>query len=367
MGNKNNKEKINIINPKDYKKVPFNIFFLKDGNNGKLLLIYPSIFEIRNSDTFELIKEVSLEMSQIKKNFSKAILYSNDEIIICDKKYNIEYIKLDNEYNIINLIFSHISKYNINDKLLEKKAYDVYLKCLKAKKFAYITQVSIEYLWKIHYSAVQLSEIYILSLNKNTNQIISEMKIKAYDAFLYEAKSRNEYLIYFKSNNIFVLNSKNFKIKKNYPFPSHSIPIRMFYYYCIVNDNYLLEHNYNKKELNLFNLTNFNKIKTFKANEDFKIFHLKKNIFIISEYQRKFIKSKEIIKICQFDEKNEDIISLKKFYFHEYSDKIISKGNNYLDCIRKVKGSENLYFIKFDNISSGPKVSYLYIIIKLND
>ena len=71
MGNTNNKEKINIINPKDYKKVPFNIFFLKDGNNGKLLLIYPSIFEIRKSDTFELIKEVSLEMSQIKKIFLK--------------------------------------------------------------------------------------------------------------------------------------------------------------------------------------------------------------------------------------------------------------------------------------------------------
>lgn len=337
------------FNSGEYEDYLHFIFYINNEKSGIFLIINnKKKYEIRENNSFEIIKKGELKMLNKFHYIIDAILYSKNAILICDRYYNISYFDLDKNCNICNNILINIYK---SPEIVSYKdiIYRANLKLLKNKKFAYIAFLDLR------------SEINILSFSHKNNKIILETKIKTIaDTVFYNIKNKNEFLISFQKSKISTLNSKNFNIKKNFDFDLYDIHSTV----CLINDIFFLLSDYNskkKEKLYLYNLENFQKIKTFNSEgEHIEIFPIKGNFFFTSELDSNSGKN-TIIKIWKFDEKNKDIILLESFNFTKFSEKIIS-GENYFSRIEPIQGSENLFIINFQYMfNKKDQIKYLLI------
>ena len=343
------------FNSGEYENYPHFIFYINTENSGKFLIINNRRkYEIRDNNTFEVIKKGNLEISPNFDNIKDAILYSKNEIIVCNSYYDIAYFKLDKNSIISNTILINIDP-NVENDIYKDIIDHASLKLLKNKKFAFIAFLDFR------------SKIYILSFSHKYNKIILETKIKTCsDTVFYEIKTKNIFLISFQLNKISIVNSNNFKIKKHFDFNLFSMHSTI----CLINDNYFLLSEYNsqkEEKLFLYNLDNFEKVKTFNSkNENIEIFPIKENFFFTSELEGNNEKS-TIIKIWKFDEKNKDIILLESFNFTKFSQKIIS-GENDFSSLKPIQGSDNLYIINFKHmINRIDEIQFLSIFNIINN
>ena len=89
-------------------------------------------YEIRENNTFEIIKKGDLNILNKFKNIEDAILYSKNAIIIWERHYNIAYFEVDKNHNISKNILINICK---NGKFILKDIiFRASLKLLKNKK-----------------------------------------------------------------------------------------------------------------------------------------------------------------------------------------------------------------------------------------
>jgi len=312
------------------------IFYI---NEGEILLVYTldnSFLEIRDCNSFKLIKKINLE----KDDVSDAVLYSNNEILFCDEKYKIIYIKFDDNYKIVTY-YSKVIKNVTKDEFLFLGLKKI--KKLENRKFVLITN----------------NNIFFLKLNKNKNIFLEVILVYYKVQFWKEIKKRNEYIISFKNSEFSVINSKNNKIKKKFKTSDNNFMSEEF---SIINDNYFCIKKIIEMKLILYNLETFKKIKTFSFKNNFYIHPIENNIFFTYEIKEiKTYEQSKIIKMWKFDEKN---IELKLCGYFDFLKLInVERKDGLLPKFSKIitlNMKDNLFCILYTNM-----VDYNFIIAKI--
>ena len=259
-------------------------------------------------------------------NISEAIALNKNEILFCNGYFSIGYIEFDNEYNIKNLYYKNFkNKYFLGSTTL---------KILKNKKILYMGR-------KTNYMKEEenfgLTKIYILHFDTIKKDFVLETKINSFVTFFYEFKTKNEFLLNIKKDFYSIVNSKNIKVKKEFKFNINE-NIR------ILNDKYFIQIR-KGKEINIFNLENFQLIKSSLSNEldtIQNIYASTNNIFFTLE--KHFLEYSEddnyFIKKWEFNEEKNEIIYLGYIKINEKT-KILNK-------IKRINDKDNIYIIEYD-------------------
>ena len=295
------------------------ILILKDGN---ILCVAKFTYTIFNGKTFEIIKEKELE--NYLKYFSYMIQLDSSHILFYDKKFNFGVVYFDNNYTFDNAIITSLKSDN-------NFLPDVGLNLLSNGKIAYIEKTQFFYEYK-------KGKIYILNLNKKTNNIFIETIINAQANIFFEIKSKNVYLISFDENNISLLNAKNYGVIKKYNFHiENNMKI-------IKNEKFLVQGEKNG-EIKIYNLDNFKLVKSYvsnKINEFNNIYTpLNNNIFFTKECQPIDEISEYYIKKYKYDEEKNEIICIGYFSLIVLNSGLIE--------ILDYNDEENLYFLIYSD------------------
>ena len=289
-------------------------------DNGNYLIISNSFktMKILNKNTYNIIN--TIRYISYFDSITSLISLGKNQILFCDSKFNIGYIEFDNDYNIINTFSKNFNLY-----------YYLNSSCLKLLKNGNIVYMGSRNTYKKGEEQFGLGRLYFLKLDKINNSLILENEIKVYNPYIYQIKSRDEYLINIKNNFVSVVNSNNFNVKKEYKF---DINFNM----KLLNDEYSIQSEHG--EIKLYKLDNFELIKSITSNHSnniLKIFVVDKNLFFTFEGQKAdILKGELFVKKWQFNEEEKDIICLGKL-----------KIDNLLYNIEKIKGSENIYLFLF--------------------
>ena len=317
-----NELKVKVINIKDDIEKGLIIFL-----NGNFIEFKNTFLMIKDIENYYLIKK-SYYTKEIKVNDS--IPFSKDEIIICDKYYNISYIKLDNNFNIKKMIFKNIMNNNYNIEL-----YDTKLKYLKNGKFAYLIKKKQNSTYAYEYKN---TEINILSYKNN--ELIYETKIEALND-IYIIKSRKEYLLfYFDDNRLKVANSNNFKIKKEFKIQYNDLIIK--HKIQLINDN--LFFYFHLGDLYLRDLINMKIIEKIDIDEIYGVYKYKNNTFLTFERVKTFFgNEKYYLRKYEINKKEKKIKLLAEINLDDYF-QVKYSGVKSIK-VYDIKGCDNLFLI----------------------
>lgn len=297
-------------------------------NNGNLLLFYgdTNLTQLRIIDgqTYQEIKLIEYNEEEFRF-LEDAILISKNrnDILFCDGHFTLKYFELDENYNIKN---SFLKSYKNKEGHMNYSS----LTLLKNGKIVYKGSRS-SYKHGENFS-FGLTKIYILKLDRINKDITMEFKINAFDCYFYEIKSKNEYLVNLKKNYVSVINSNNYRTKKIIKFNIEEMKV--------LNDKYFIQPG-EKNELNLYSLDDFQLVKTFLTNKlnEIATIYIFENLIMTYEFIELEFSSEEcFIKIWNYDEEKNEIISLGHFK--------LDKDIEIKDVI-KMKGKEDLFLMKF--------------------
>ena len=302
------------------------ILILSDGN----FIIYDNSFQkkelkIINGKTFQIQKKIKINYYKSFQYISDIISLKKNEIIFCDAYFRIGYIQFNDEYNIKNIFYK--------TNKIEKEYYKVNLKYLKNGKILYIGNSSIFKIKKEE--TIDLSTIYLLTIDRKNNKFILESKINVCRFIFYEIPSKKKYIINFKKDFVSIFNSKNLKLIKDIK----------FYIYDnmkILNDDYFVQGG-DKGVINLYNLDTFELIISVKSNKYYNInniYLVDKNIFFTNENISgdEINCDENIIKKWEYKEKEKIIKCLGYFYIN---------NKDYLFEMKKIKNKDNIYFFRY--------------------
>ena len=291
-------------------------------NDGNILCVSKFTYIIFNGKTFETIKEKELENNL--KHFPYMIQLDSNKILFYDNKFNFGIVHYDDNYTFDKAVITSLK--SDNDFLP-----DVGLNLLSNGKIAYIEKTQLFYEFK-------KGKIYILNINKKTNNIFIATVINAQANIFFEIKSKNVYLISNDENNVTLLNNKNYAVVKKYNFHvENNMKI-------LKNEKFFVQGEKNG-EIKIYNLDNFELVKSYvsnKINQFNDIYKpLNNNIFFTKECQPVDEISEYYIKKYKYDEEKNEIICVGYFSLI-----VLNSG---LNEILDYNDEENLYLLIYSD------------------
>ena len=290
------------------------VLILKDGN----ILCSGNSYFILDPKKFEIIKENEIEKNL--KHFPKMIQLNTENsttILFYNSFFNFGYTCLDEKYNFSKAVLTSLNG-PVNGFGYAK------IELLSNGKFVYLRKQ-----YKNQEIKGGIHQIYILSINKITNNIQIEIMINTCKNIFCEIKSKNIYLVHLDNENyISLLNNENYAIKQKYKFSAEENMI-------LLNDEKFLVQGESNGEIKIYNTDNFELVKTYvsnKINSFLDIFVFEEKIFFSIEYQPVDDISNYIIKKWKYDEEKNEIIC---YGYHNV--------NIFLEYILKLKNEKDLY------------------------